>query len=174
MTSLKFVPYKNNIHKEQFFQLNLEYLTWANDIMHEEYEIRLVPEGTEKEYLESVFPKFTAIKPPEGIIYILETDGKAVGMGALKKLEDKIGEIKRMYIRSEYRGGLGRKLYYLLEDKAREFGFEMLRLDTSMLAVAAVNLYRKVGFKEIERYTGGEWGEDHELNSIAMFMEKRL
>jgi len=78
-----------------------------------------------------------------------------------------------MYIRPEYRGGLGRRLYGLLEDKAMEFGFEVLRLDTSRLNVAALSLFGKVGYTEIDRYSGGEWG-DHILNSIAVFMEKKL
>ena len=75
-----------------------------------------------------------------------------MGMGALKKLEEKVGEIKRMYIRPEYRGGLGRRMYGLLEDKAKEFGFNVLRLDTSRLMEAALYLYNKVGFIEIEGY----------------------
>ena len=173
MTDLQFVAYIDSIHREQFFQLNLEYLTWGNSLLYEEYGNHLIPEGKVKEYLDGAFPKFASIKPPNGIIYILEADGKAVGMGALKKLEDKVGEIKRMYIRPEYRGGLGRRLYGLLEDKAREFGFEVLRLDTSRLNVAALSLYGKVGYTEIDRYSGGEWG-DHILNSIAVFMEKTL
>ncbi len=115
-----------------------------------------------------------SINPPDGIIYILEADGHAVGMGALKKLDDKVGEIKRMYIRPDYRGGLGRRLYGLLEDKAKEFGFIVLRLDTSRLMEAALYLYNKVGYNEIEGYSGGEWAEDHPLAKYAVFMEKKL
>lgn len=174
MSGLQFVIYDDSVHRDQFFQLNLEYLTWGNNLLYDEYGTHLIPDGKVKEYLENAFPKFASIKPPNGIIYVLEADGKAVGMGALKKLDDKVGEIKRMYIRPEYRGGLGRRLYELLEDKAKEFGINLLRLDTSRLMEAAVYLYNKVGYKEIEGYSGGEWAEDHPLAKYAVFMEKQL
>ena len=174
MGDLTFVPYNDETHRSSFFELNLEYLIGANEVMYDEYGIYLIPDGTVKDYLESVFPTFTAIKPPNGIIFILEDDGNPVGMGALKKLEDGVGEIKRMYIRPDYRGGYGKKLYGLLEDKAREFGFSVLRLDTARVAAAAVNIYRKVGFKEIEGYSGGEWEGSNNLDSIVIFMEKHL
>jgi ribosomal protein S18 acetylase RimI-like enzyme len=174
MDALKFVPYNDKRHRDQFFQLNLEYLTWADNAVYEEYGERLITEGTVREYLEKAYNEFSSIKPPKGIIYILEADEKAVGMGALKKLDDKVGEIKRMYIRPGFRGGLGTQMYYLLEDKAKEFGFNMLRLDTTLLNVAALGLYRKVGFKEIEGYSSREFGVGHKLDSVTVIMEKKL
>jgi len=48
------------------------------------------------------------LKPPNGIVYLLETEGTIVGMGAIKKLKDGVGEIKRIYIQPSYRGR-GRK-----------------------------------------------------------------
>jgi ribosomal protein S18 acetylase RimI-like enzyme len=172
--SLRFVPYDDNVHREQFFQLNLEYITWVNTETYKKHKLQLIPAGSEREYIESVFSEYTKIKPPEGIIYILESEGNAVGMGALKKLEEGIGEIKRMYIRSNYRGGLGKQLLGLLEDKAREFGFNILRLDTNDVAEAAIHLYRKSGFKETTPYQGGEWDSRKDLLFIGIFMEKKL
>ena len=122
-----------------------------------------------------MFPSFAAIKPPDGIICILEVKGKPEGMGVLKKLEDAVGEIKRMYIRPWTRGnGYGKGILNWLEERAREFGFSTLRLDTTEFAEAAVHIYRKAGFKEIQRYSGGEWDERSEVEANLVFMEKDL
>ncbi len=174
MSAFNFIQYDDKKHRKQLFQLNLEYLTWADNLLYEKYGEKLIPEGTVKEYLETIFNEFSSIKPPKGIIYILEADNEAVGMGTLKKLDEKVGEIKRMYIRPNYRGGLGTRMYYLLEDKARDLGFNMLRLDTTLLNVAALGLYRKVGFTEIDSYSGREFDVGHKLDHIVVIMEKKL
>ncbi len=158
-----------------FFELNLEYLTDLNDLVSRRHGIKVNPSGTVLEYLESVFPEFAAIMPPKGIICILEVDGEAEGMGVLKKLEEGVGEIKRMYIRSRTRGmGYGKGLLKWLEEKAGEFGFSALRLDTAEFAEAAVHIYRKAGFKEIGKYSGGEWDTRSDVKDIAIYMEKKL
>ncbi|MBN1683166.1 GNAT family N-acetyltransferase [Candidatus Bathyarchaeota archaeon] len=52
----------------------------------------------------------SSLKPSEGILYILKVDGVTAGMGALRRLDDSVGEIKRMYVRPSYRGkGYGKK-----------------------------------------------------------------
>jgi len=170
-----FVPYNDETHRDRFFELNLEYLTGINELSYTKHGVKVNPSGTVLEYVESVFPSFAAIKPPDGIICILEVDGKPEGMGVLKKLEDTVGEIKRMYIRPRTRGnGYGKGILNWLEERAREFGFSTLRLDTAEFAEAAVHIYRKAGFKEIQRYSGGEWGERSDVEAIQVFMEKDL
>jgi GNAT superfamily N-acetyltransferase len=154
MVELQFVPYNDEVHRDQFYELNLEYLTWVDNESYTRYGVNVNPDGSVQEYLDSVYQKFTEIEPPEGIIYILESEGKAVGMGALRKLQDGIGEIKRMYIRPNpiYRGkGYGKKMLYRLEEKAREFGISTLRLDT-----------------------GGEWDNRSDTEDFTIYMEKRF
>jgi GNAT superfamily N-acetyltransferase len=98
-------------------------------------------------YVEQVLPQFSSLKPPKGITLILEHKEKPAGMGALKKLEDGVGEIKRMYVRPKFRGkGYGRKMFEALEDNAREFGLTVLRLDTGGLNVPARRLYESAGY----------------------------
>jgi len=175
MVEARFVPYNEETHRNQFFELNLEYLTEINEIAYTKHGIKVNPSGTVLEYVESVFPTFAAIKPPEGVICILEVDGKPEGMGVLKKLEDTVGEIKRMFIRPRTRGnGYGKGILNWLEERAREFGFSTLRLDTAEYAEAAVHIYRKAGFKEIQQYSGGEWVERSDVKTIALYMEKKL
>ena len=57
-------------------------------------------------------------------------------------------------------------------EKAREFGFTSLRLDTADFMTAAQNLYRSVGFKEIDEYPGCEIPEWY--RPYSKFMEKLL
>ena len=175
MVEARFVPYNEETHRNQFFELNLEYLTGINELSYTKHGVKVNPGGTVLEYVESVFPTYAAIKPPEGVICILEVDGEAEGMGVLKKLEDGVGEIKRMYIRPRTRGnGYGKGILEWLEEMAREFGFWALRLDTAEFLEAAVHIYRKAGFKEIQQYSGGEWVERSDVKTIALYMEKKL
>lgn len=76
-------------------------------------------------------------------------------MGRLSKPEEGVGEINTMYTRPKHRGkGYATETLKRLEEKAREFGRSTLRLDTKGFKVVAQHLYRKIGFKEIERYSG--------------------
>lgn len=112
---------------------------------------------TIQEYVEIHLDKFAKIKPPKGIIYIVESEGKAIGMGALCPLDIGVGEIKRMYIRQEQRGkGIGRRLLTKLLNKAKEFGYTSLRLESQDFMTVAHKLYRSIGFQETDAYPGSE------------------
>ncbi len=92
-----------------------------------------------------------AYGPPTGrLLLALDTD-HAAGCIALRKLEPGICEMKRLYVRPEYRGyGLGELLAERLIADARVLGYERMRLDTIASAMqGAVALYRRMGFKEI-------------------------
>ena len=173
MSEVVFVPYEEKRHRDHFYQLTLEYMNWINDTVNNRTGSNVFTDV--ESYVESVFPKFTALKPPEGIVVILEVDGKPAGMGALRKLEDDVGEIKRMYVRSEYRGkGYGKQILLYLEDKAREFGYTTVRLDTGALNYPARGLYEKYGFELRDRYNGSETSIEQGKLLNIIFMEKRL
>jgi ribosomal protein S18 acetylase RimI-like enzyme len=91
--------------------------------------------------------------PPKGALFIAQRDGKAAGCAALRPLDARAGEMKRLYVRAEYRGsGVGRTLIEAIIAAAREAGYRELRLDTLPAMSAAQTLYRKLGFKEIQPY----------------------
>jgi len=91
--------------------------------------------------------------PPEGAILLAEEESKTVGCVALRKIDDKTCEMKRMYVKPGYRGqGLGRKLASSIIDKAREKGYEKMKLDTLTTLKEANVLYRSLGFEECEPY----------------------
>jgi GNAT superfamily N-acetyltransferase len=174
-TVVTLVPYDPIVHREQFFELNVEYLTWFvnESIAQDRIDLQSMTGPTVREYVEGVIDDYTSIPPSEGIIYVLEVEVEIVGMGALKKLKEGIGEIKRMYIRSEYRGRkYGKAMLAKLLDYAKNLGYVRIRLDTADFLTVAQHIYRSAGFKEIEEYVGSEmpsWNRPY-----TVFMEKKL
>jgi len=92
--------------------------------------------------------------PPDGRLLLAECDSKLAGCVALHKLEDGICEMKRLYLRSQFRGqGLGRALADRIITEARQMGYERMRLDTvEPVMKDAVRMYRRIGFREIAPY----------------------
>lgn len=92
--------------------------------------------------------------PPEGRLLLAEWDGQLAGCGALHKLEASVCEMKRLYLRPQFRGrGIGRTVAERLIAEARAIGYRRMRLDTvGPVMKDAVAMYRKLGFKEIAPY----------------------
>lgn len=139
--------------------------------------------GAISEVAEKVFPVFTSLKPPDGLVLVLEDKGEPVGIGRLSVIDEDVAEINNMYISPELRGsGFGTKLLYSLIEKAQEFGYKTLRLDTSSYSGAAQHIYRKAGFEEIEHYGSTEHGRVAQNKTEAgkiyyqqkIYMEKKL
>ncbi len=173
---VKFIPYDEDVHRTQLFELNVEYVSWVTDETQARHDIDVMAEVKHmlREYVEAFLDDLLVTRPPEGMVYVLEDDGDVVGMGALKKLEEGIAEIKRMYIRPQYRGkGLGKKLLKKLMAKGKEFGYPTIRLQTADWMTIAHRIYRSAGFKEIDEYPGGEVPPG-KLRSYTRFMEKRF
>jgi ribosomal protein S18 acetylase RimI-like enzyme len=92
--------------------------------------------------------------PPEGRLLLAEYKGDLAGCVALHKVEPGICEMKRLYLRPQFRGkGLGRALAEALISEARGIGYRRMRLDTvEPMMKTAVALYRQFGFREIAPY----------------------
>jgi enamine deaminase RidA (YjgF/YER057c/UK114 family) len=95
--------------------------------------------------------------PPAGrllLAYEYDANGKvAAGCGALRPIDAAICEMKRLYVRQEFRGcGLGRTLAESLIASARELGYTAMRLDTLPSMREAHKLYDQLGFREIAPY----------------------
>ena len=169
------MEYSDDTHREQFYELNIEYVTWVSEKYDKIHNINLesVNGMSNEQYVKEFLEEFTKIEPPHGIILVLLANDNIVGMGAVSNHGSGVGEIKRMYIKPEYRGqGLGRTMLSKLIDRGREFGFSKLRLETADFFEAAQHLYRTVGFRDIEEYHGGEVSLC--LRGTTRFMEMNL
>ena len=104
------------------------------------------------------------MSPPGGGFVVLYEDDRPVGGGGVKRFDDGIAEIKRMYVVPDARSrGHARRLLGALEDTARGLGYPMARLDTGPLQQHARRLYESTGYREIGNYNRNElaawWGE---------------
>ena len=91
---------------------------------------------------------------PDGRLYLdVSDDGIARGCIALRKLSDGKGEVKRLYVRPEYRGkGIATALVERIVEDARNIGYKELYLDTLPELESAVKLYKSFGFEETGQY----------------------
>jgi GNAT superfamily N-acetyltransferase len=101
--------------------------------------------------------------------FVARTDDRPVGCAALRELDPAIGEVKRMFVRAEYRGrGIGQQLLQALEAYARVRGYDALRLETGDRQPEAIALYLSGGYVAIPpfgQYVG---------NPYSRCFEKRL
>jgi len=105
---------------------------------------------------------------PTGCLLLAVYKEQPVGCVGLRKLSDDVCEMKRLYVREQFRGlGIGRALVEAVIEKAREIDYNYMRLDTVPSMEAASALYISVGFKKISTYR---------YNPIedAVFMELKL
>lgn len=104
--------------------------------------------------------------PPSGRIHIAWRGGRAAGCVALRPFDEGRCEMKRLFVRAEFRGlGIGRLLADRIVADAREIGYRSMLLDTLESLPEAVALYTKMGFNRIGAYC-------HNPQPDAVFMEK--
>ena len=89
-----------------------------------------------------------------GTFLVTVDDGRIIGTGAIRWLEEGVCELKRMWLLTEYHGqGLGYRMMQELFKIARDMGYKVIRLETDrVVQTRAVNFYRKLGFYEIPRF----------------------
>ncbi len=106
---------------------------------------------------------------PEGRLLLAFVDEKLAGCVALRKLEDSVCEMKRLFVKNEFRGQkIGIALIEKLIAEAHEIGYEKMRLDTFPPKMGkAVGIYESYGFREIPAYYDNPYGD-------TLFMELNL
>jgi DNA-binding MarR family transcriptional regulator/GNAT superfamily N-acetyltransferase len=93
------------------------------------------------------------LTPPAGCFLIAYLDGEPVGCGGVKHLPGGPSDIKRMWVSPSARGlGLGRRLLEELEQRVRDSGATVARLETNHVLVEAIALYRSAGYREVPAF----------------------
>lgn len=105
------------------------------------------------EYASSGFGPRGAANQPRGALLVAESEGRLVGCVALRRWNDDVAEMKRLYVRPRMRGlGTGHRLVLTAIERARELGYRTIRLDTLPSMHRAIAMYQRLGFAEIEAY----------------------
>lgn len=100
--------------------------------------------------------------------FVLRSQGMPAACGGVK-LFDGYGELKRMYVREQFRGlGFGRSMLDHLADYTRARGITLLRLETGIHQHAAIGMYERAGFYRIPPF--GTYIDD----PLSAYFEKRL
>ena len=121
--------------------LIIEYIQWLNqDLGFQNIDDEL-----------NNFPE--KYKEPEGAFIIAKVNNEVIGCVGIRKIENKIGEMKRLFVNDNYKGrGIGKKLVEKIIEEAKIKNYEKIRLDTLNTMKAALDIYYKNGFYKIEPY----------------------
>ena len=101
--------------------------------------------------------------------FVLRENDIPAGCGGIQLFGTEYGELKRMYVRPQFRGlGFGKLILDHLADHARAHGVGLLRLETGVHQAAAISLYERAGFQRVPPF--GSYVED----PLSRFYEKRI
>ncbi|WP_051198283.1 GNAT family N-acetyltransferase [Gordonia shandongensis] len=107
-----------------------------------------------------------ALAPGRGVVVLAESSdssesaGSAVGCGAVTFLDERVAEIKRVWVSGEARGaGLGSRIVARLEDEAVANGRWVIRLDTHARLTEAIALYESEGYVRVAAYNENPYAQ---------------
>ncbi|MGD0131238.1 MAG: GNAT family N-acetyltransferase [Bryobacteraceae bacterium] len=89
-----------------------------------------------------------------GALLLAMYNHEPAGTIALRRLDRMSGEVKRLYLRPEFRGqGLGRRLLEAVIERAMAVSYDCLYADTLPIMMEALSLYERAGFERVEAYS---------------------
>lgn len=102
----------------------------------------------------SKFIPFNTLESIHDVI-LAYNDDVPIGCVSFKKYDDDTAEVKRAFIKKEYRGkGISKQLMKMLIERAKEKGYTRMVLETGDLLFESKGLYKSIGFNIIENYGG--------------------
>jgi ribosomal protein S18 acetylase RimI-like enzyme len=153
------IIYKKLETKEEVIkakELIIEYIKWLNeDLTYQNIDDELIN-----------FPR--KYEEPDGIFIISKDNDNVVGCVGLRRLDENICEMKRLFVNDKYKGkGIGKKLVEIIIEEAKYKNYKKMRLDTLKTMESALKIYYKNNFYEIEPYYNNP-------NSDAVYIERIL
>ncbi len=144
-------------HRADLLPLFNEYITWVFEQFEASFgvdiqaQMKLTPAG----FAEDALAKLEAPSDLPGVFFIVAVDGAAAGMGGLRGLTPTAAEVKRVYLRPQFRGlRLGEALLNRILDSGKALGYKSAQLDTAPYMQAAHRLYERFGFTDRAPYEG--------------------
>ena len=103
------------------------------------------------------------------VFFVIRQDGVPAGCGGVQFIGTEYGELKRMFVRPQFRGlGLAKLKVEHLENYTREHDIKLLRLETGIHQKEAIGLHERRGFQRIPHF--GDYADD----PLSLFFEKRI
>lgn len=169
MTRLNVIQVATEAHKHHVRELFRENFSSTRLLIIRDFGIDLDVSTV----LEQEMAKLQQFAPPEGRLLLSDYDGEIAGCAGLRRIGKDVGEIKRMYVRPEYRRrGIGRSLVKAILNESYQIGYSTLRLDSPPFAQEAHALYHSLGFQLREPYAESEIPQQY--HSQWVFMEMTL
>jgi len=159
-------PAETEEHFQQIRELIAAYIAWD---VSRTAELGLDPEELMRfQYGQGLLDLPGDFAPPRGRLLLATNDAIVVGCGALHPLSSDVCEMKRVYVRPQFRGmGIGRLLASALLANAREAGYARMCLETVTFMDTAIALYESLGFRRCDPY----YQIPASFRPITVFME---
>jgi len=148
----------NQVKHYKTDSVDLRYLSETNDLEEAKKLLYEYADSLKVDLSFQDFEKEVSTLPgkyaqPDGVFILAYVDGKIAGCAAIRKIDKELCEMKRLYVRDEYKGlGIGKKLVLEIIGEASKMGYDFIRLDTLPTMKTAQKLYESVGFHDIDEY----------------------
>ena len=171
------VFFNPHVHLDEYRQMYIEWLSEQMDELKEKHGVDFFSEigRTAEEIVDANLDRYAGLKPPKGVLLVLEVEDVVTGMVALMRLSHSRGFINLMYNRPEYRGkGYGKLLFQRLLEEGRKNGVTCFQLRTPVFSEAAHHIYKSFGFEEVEEYPENLMSvQPPLLQPYTIYMEKK-
>ena len=166
---LKIVTAETETQYDQVRELLVEHIVWdTSQVAKMGLDAREVLDfyySSGEEELPGVYA------PPEGLMLFATHSARPAGCGAFHRISPGICEMKRMYVRPEFRRmRIGRQLTETLIGAARQTGYGVMRLETTTFMDKAISMYSSLGFRACPAY----YVIPESFRTFTVFMELDL
>ena len=170
---LEIVLAETEAQYRQIRELLAEYIAWDATQLG---QLGLDPQAALEFYFASGKEDLPGVyAPPDGRMFLASYSGQAAGCGAFHRITDDACEMRRMYVRPEFRGKqIGRRLAQALILAAGEAGYAVMRLETTTYLDRAIALYSALGFRTCQPYSTIPQGFEEVIVCMELDLPARL